>query len=112
MTRKQLVKRTEIAKMNGEDKRHFLNRDARHLQKPLGDIAGLTKFGFYLIEVPIGLASCAFHWHIREEECIYIPEGTRTARICDTVLQVEAGDFIAYRAGARRMTFAIPEPKY
>lgn len=36
MTRKQLVTRTEIAKMAGEDKRHFLNRDARHLQKPLG----------------------------------------------------------------------------
>ena len=71
MTRKQLVTRTEIAKMAGEDKRHFLNRDARHLQKPLGDIAGLTKLGFHLIEVPIGSASCAFHRHICEEECIY-----------------------------------------
>jgi hypothetical protein len=49
MTRKQLVTRTEIAKMAGEDKRHFLNRDARHLQKPLGEIAGLTKLGFHLI---------------------------------------------------------------
>ena len=46
MTRKQLVTRTEIAKMAGQDKQHFLNRDARHLQKPLGDIAGLTKLGF------------------------------------------------------------------
>jgi uncharacterized cupin superfamily protein len=99
MTRKQLVTRTEIAKMAGEDKRHFLNRDARHLQKPLGDIAGLTKLGFHLIEVPIGSASCAFHRHICEEECIYILEGTGTARIGDTVLQVEAGDFIAYPAG-------------
>ena len=47
MTRKQLVTRTEIAKMAGQDKQHFLNRDARrHLQKSLGDIAGLTKLGF------------------------------------------------------------------
>ena len=67
--------------------------------KPLGDIAGLTKLGFHLIEVPIGSASCAFHRHICEEECIYILEGTGTARIGDTVLQVEAGDFIAYPAG-------------
>ena len=37
--------------------------------------------------------------HICEEECIYILEGTGTARIGDTVLQVEAGDFIAYPAG-------------
>ena len=112
MTRKQLVKRTEIAKMAGQDNRHFLNRGARHLQKPLGDIAVLSKWGFYLIEVPIGLASSAFHRHICEEECVYILEGTRTARICDTVLQVEAGDFIAYPAGARRMTFAIPGSTY
>ena len=112
MTRKQLVTRTEIAKMAGEDKRHFLNSDAQYLQKPLGDIAGLTKLGFYLIEVTIGLASCAFHRHICEEECVYILEGTRTARICDTVLQVEAGDFIVYPAGARRMTFAIRDPTY
>ena len=99
MTRKHLVTRTEIAKMAIQDKRHFLNRDARHLQKPLGDIAGLTKLGFHLIEVPIGSASCAFHRHMCEEECIYILEGTGTARIGDTVLQVEAGDFIAYTAG-------------
>jgi uncharacterized cupin superfamily protein len=100
MTRKQLVTKTEIAKMAGEDKRHFLNRDARHLQKPLGDIAGLTKLGFHLIEAPIGSASCAFHRHICEEECNCILEGTGTARIGDTVLQVEACDFIAYPAGS------------
>ena len=33
MTRKQLVTRTEIAKMAGQDNRHFLDRDARHLKK-------------------------------------------------------------------------------
>ena len=87
MTRKLLVKGTEIAKMAGQDNRHFLNRGARHLQKPLGDIVGLTKFGFHLIEVPIGLATCAFHRHLCEEECIYILEGTGTARIGVTVLQ-------------------------
>ena len=98
MTRKRLITRTEIAKMAGQDKRLFLNRDARHLQKPLGDIAGLTELGFHLIEVPIGSASSAFDRHICEEECIYILEGTGTARIGATVLKVEAGDFIAYPA--------------
>ena len=65
MARKQLVTRTEIAKMAGQDNRYFLNRDARHLQKPLGEIASLTKLGFHLIGVPIGSASCAFHQHIK-----------------------------------------------
>ena len=86
MTRKQLVTRTEIAKMAVQDNRHFLNRDARHLQKPLGQIAGLTKLGFHLIEVPIGSASCALHQHLCDRECVYILEGTGTARIDDTVL--------------------------
>ena len=64
MTRKQLVTRTEIAKMFGQYDRHSLNRDARHLQKPLGEIAGLAKLGFHLIEVPIGSVSCAPHQHL------------------------------------------------
>ena len=112
MTPKQFVTRTEIAKMAGQDNRYCSNRDARHLQKLLGEIAGLTKLGFHLIEVPIGSASCTFNRHICEEECIYILEGAGTVRIGATVLQVEAGDFIDYRLGARSMTFAIPGPTY
>ena len=57
-------------------------------------------------------ASYALHQHLCEEECVYIREGTGTARIGDTVLRVEAGDFIDYPAGVRRMTFAIPDPTY
>ena len=64
MTREQLVTRTEIAKMASQDNRHSLNREARHLQKPLGEIAGLTKLEVHLIEVPIGSASCAPHQHL------------------------------------------------
>jgi len=85
--------------MAGQDSRHFLNCDARHLQKPLGEIAGLTKLGFHLIEVPIGSASCALHQHLCDGGCVYILEGAGTARIGDMVLQVEAGDFIDCPAG-------------
>ena len=48
----------------------------------------------------IGLASSDFHRHLCEEECIYIFEGTGAARIGDTVLQVEAVNFIAYPVGS------------
>tara|TARA_B100001059_G_scaffold143528_1_gene143480 strand:+ start:835 stop:1188 length:354 start_codon:yes stop_codon:yes gene_type:complete len=91
--------------MAGQDKWHFLNRNAQHLKKPLGDIAGLTKLGFYLIKVPIGSASCAFDQHICEDECIYILEGFRTARNGETALQVEAGDFTACPAGSEAHDF-------
>ena len=112
MTRKQLVTRTEIAKMAGQDKRHFLNRAARHLHEPLGDIAGLTKLDFHLIEVPIGSASCAFHRYICEEECIYILEGTGTARIGARFCRSKLVILLPIRLGVRRMTFAIRDHPY
>jgi uncharacterized cupin superfamily protein len=46
------------------------------------------------------LASCAFHRHLCEEECIYILEGAETARIGARVLQVDVSDFTAYSAGS------------
>ena len=57
-------------------------------------------------------ASCAFGQYICEEECIYILEGARTARIGATVLQVEADDFTACLAGSeahdlRNIRFSI-----
>jgi uncharacterized cupin superfamily protein len=45
----------------------------------------LTKLGFHLIEVPIGLVSCVFHKHLCEEECVYILKGAGIASIGDTV---------------------------
>ena len=41
----------------------------------------------------------SLHQHLCEEEYVYILEGTGTARIGDTVLQVEAVDFIYYPTG-------------
>ena len=99
MTRKQFLTRTEIAKMQGVQKTHFLNSSARHLNRSLGDAAGLAGFGFHLVEIPVGSVSREFHAHHNDEECIYILEGTGTARIGGTVLQVAAGDFIGYPAG-------------
>lgn len=54
MTRKQLLTRTEIAKMDGENKVHFLNPQARRRNKSLGDAAGLVALGVHLIEIPMG----------------------------------------------------------
>ena len=71
MIRKQLVTRTENVNMAVQDNMHFLNCDARHRQKPLGEIAVLTKLGFHLIDVPIGSASRALHQHLCEGEFVF-----------------------------------------
>ena len=112
MTRKQIVTRTEIAKMAGQGNRHFLNRDARHLQKPLGEIAGLSKLGFHLIGVPIGSASSALHQHLCEGECVYILEGAGTARIAICFCRSKLVILLTVRLGARRMTFTIQDLTY
>ena len=112
MTRKQLVTRAEIAKMAGEDKRHFLNRDARHLQKPLGDIAGLTKLGFHLIEVPIGRRLVLFTGiFAKKNVSIFskVPEQRALAiRFCRSKLVIS----LPIRLGVRRMTFAKRDHPY
>ena len=46
MGQKQIVTRTQIAKMAGTDVTHFLNQRARFVAKSLGDQAGLKMLGF------------------------------------------------------------------
>ena len=99
MTRKQYLIRNEIAKMDGENKVHFLNPQARRRNKSLGDAAGLVALGVHLIEIPIGSTASEFHYHLYEEECLFILDGSGVARIGEAVYQVEAGDFIGYPAG-------------
>jgi len=99
MGQKQLVTRTQIAKMPGEEKTHFLNASAKRVNKSLGDLVGMDRLGFHLMVLPVGAVASEFHRHLCEEECIYILEGTGMARIGLDMFPVEAGDFIGYPAG-------------
>ncbi len=94
-----IVTREEIEKFEGVEKTHFLNDNARRLNKSLGDLTGLTGLGFHIIEVPPGRETTELHVHYHEDECIYILEGEATATIGDGTYTVRAGDFIGYRAG-------------
>nr|WP_210330314.1 cupin domain-containing protein [Aliikangiella sp. G2MR2-5] len=96
---KYLITREEIEAYEGVSKTHFLNDNARRINKSLGDLTGLTGFGFHIIEVEPGFESTEFHRHFHEDECIYILEGTCQASIGDQKLSAKAGDFIGYRAG-------------
>ncbi len=94
-----LLTAEEIAAMEGLSKAHFLNDNARRINKSLGDATGLTGLGIHLIEVEPGCETTEFHLHHFEDEAVYILEGTATAEIGDKSFPVKPGDFIGYRKG-------------
>lgn len=94
-----LIRKDEIAAMAGLSKTHFLNPGARRINKSLGDAAGITTFGFHLIEVAPGDQSTEHHLHHHEDECVFVLEGEAEARIGEEGFTVGPGDFIGYRKG-------------
>lgn len=92
-----LVRREEIDSMAGVQKTHFLNDNAKRLNKSLGDLTGLTGLGVHIIEVLPGHATTEHHKHYYEDECVYILSGEATAHIGDEMVEIKAGDFIGYR---------------
>ncbi|MFK7836746.1 MAG: cupin domain-containing protein [Sulfitobacter sp.] len=94
-----LITSTEIQQMEGLAKTHFLNPKAKRINKSLGDLAGLTGFGFHLIEVQPGDETTEHHRHHHEDECVYVLSGTATSHIGEETQQIGPGDFIGYRKG-------------
>jgi len=101
---KYIVTKHEIAAFEGIEKEHFLNSNAQRLNKSLGDLTGLSGIGFHIIEIQPGHQSTELHMHHQEEECVYILEGEADATIGENTYQVQAGDFIGYRAGGKPHT--------
>ena len=61
MCQKQILTRTQIAKMLGHENTHRLNPRAKRVTKPLADLSGLQNLGFHLITLPVGLVASEFH---------------------------------------------------
>ena len=99
MSDKYLVTAAEIAAMQGLEKVHFLNPQARRINKSLGDLTGLTGLGFHIIEVAPGDETTEYHVHHFEDECVYVLDGHATAEIGDDKHEIGPGDFIGYRKG-------------
>ena len=94
-----VIKSAEIQSMEGLQKTHFLNPNARRINKSLGDATGLTGLGFHVIEVAPGHETTEHHCHHYEDECVFVLAGTGTAYIGDEEYAIGAGDFIGYRKG-------------
>ncbi|MEM6578274.1 MAG: cupin domain-containing protein, partial [Pseudomonadota bacterium] len=82
-----LITAEEIAAMDGLAKVHFLNPNAKRINKSLGDATGLTGLGFHIIEVAPGDETTEYHVHHFEDECIFVLSGTATAEIGDETFQ-------------------------
>jgi len=96
---KYLISAAEIEEMDGLSKTHFLNPNARRINKSLGDLTGLTGLGFHIIEVEPGHETTEHHVHYHEDECIYVLAGTAAAIMGDEEFDIGPGDFIGYRKG-------------
>jgi len=96
-----IMTREEIEAYEGIAKTHFLNENAKRINKSLGDLTGLTGFGFHIIEIEPGYESTELHRHYYEDECVYVLEGEAEATIGDAKYRVKPGDFIGYRAGGK-----------
>ncbi|MDJ0662196.1 MAG: cupin domain-containing protein [Crocosphaera sp.] len=94
-----ILRRADIEEAEGLSKTHFLNPNARRTNKSLGDMAGLTGFGFHVIEVEPGCDTTEHHLHHHEDECVFVLEGEATAMLGDEEHTVGPGDFIGYRRG-------------
>jgi len=94
-----LLTAAAIAAMPGLDKTHFLNPNARRINKSLGDATGLTGLGVHVIEVAPGAETTEYHRHHHEDEAVYVLSGSATATIGDADHAIGPGDFIGYRKG-------------
>ena len=65
----------------------------------LGDAAGLTQYGVNLVRLAPGAWSSQRHWHIAQEEFIYVLSGELTL-VTDTGPEtLRAGDCAGFKAG-------------
>ncbi len=69
-------------------------------RKQLGAAAKGEKLGCSLLEMPPGTRSWPRHYHLANEEALYILAGTGRLRLGEETLTVKAGDYVALPAGA------------
>jgi uncharacterized cupin superfamily protein len=69
-------------------------------RKQLSSAAGGEKLGCSLYEVPPGRRAWPYHYHLANEEAIYVLGGSGTLRIGGEEIRVFEGDYVALPARA------------
>ena len=68
-------------------------------RRKLGDAAGLNQFGVNLLRLKPGVWSSQRHWHLKEDEFVYVLEG-EVVLVTDAGEEVlKAGDCAGFKAG-------------
>ena len=70
-------------------------------RKQLGSAAGGEKLGCSLYEVPPRRRAWPYHYHLANEEAIYVLEGSGTLRIDERQITLSRGDYVAMPVGER-----------
>lgn len=78
--------------------RHPLNPDSEVSLQRLAERTGMSRVVVTLARVPPGKESFVPHAHLRDEEFLYVLEGTGTALIGDAEVPVGPGDFMGFPA--------------
>lgn len=68
-------------------------------KRKLGDHFGLTNFGINLTKLAPGACSALLHHHSKQDEFIYILEGTPTLVLDDQEFLLSPGDCMGVKAG-------------
>ncbi len=68
-------------------------------KRKLGDFFSLTNFGVNLTELLPGAISALFHHHSKQDEFIYILEGTPTLFLGDKEFILDSDDCYGFKAG-------------
>jgi uncharacterized cupin superfamily protein len=71
------------------------------VNKRLGEAAGLTQFGVNLTRLLPGAWSSQRHWHLREDELVYVVEGEVVLVEDDGEHVLRRGECAGFKAGAR-----------
>jgi uncharacterized cupin superfamily protein len=69
------------------------------VKHPLGDLFGLTTFGLNLVRLSPGGKSALHHRHTKQDEFVYVLEGTATLIVDDGEHEMSAGMCVGFKAG-------------
>ncbi|SNT18061.1 Uncharacterized conserved protein, cupin superfamily [Noviherbaspirillum humi] len=78
----------------------FASRMAGREKRPLGDLFGLTNFGVNLTRLAPGAVSALRHAHTRQDEFVYILEGTPMLVTDEGETPLRPGMCAGFRAGS------------
>lgn len=77
----------------------FADRVMARSRRRLGDVFGVSNFGVNMTELPPGSESALLHRHSKQDEFIYILEGTPTLRTDQGEVEMKPGDCAGFPAG-------------